>query len=63
MADIDVSVNATAPRKVTTDGVSGEQHSIADQINADQYEKSKDAVTSANRFGLRISKLRPPGSI
>ena len=38
-----------------------EQHPIADQIAADRYLASKQAMSRRNR-GLRISRIVPPGT-
>ena len=53
--------NAQSPAKASSDGVSVEQHSLADQIEADKYLAAKDAVKSKSR-GLRFNKLVPPGA-
>ncbi len=53
--------NAQAPAKASSDGVSVEQHSLADQIAADKYLASKEAAKTKHR-GLRFNKLVPPGA-
>ena len=57
-----IATNALAPQSVSADGVSVTQHSIADQIAADRYARSKAAL--ANPAGaLKRVKLVPPGGI
>ncbi len=53
--------NAQGPAKVTGDAGSVEQHSLAEQIDADKYLASKEAAKSKRR-GLRFNKLVPPGA-
>ena len=63
MADeLDTSIrdNASGPRKASGDSGSVEQHDLKDQIEADRYLNSKQAVK--NGLGIRKSKLIPPGA-
>lgn len=53
--------NASGPAKAAGDAGSIEQHSLADQIEADKYLASKQAAKSKSR-GLRFNKLVPPGA-
>lgn len=53
--------NAAGPAKVTVDGQTVEQHSIADQIELDRYVNSKAAMVRVNR-GLRLSVFGQPGA-
>lgn len=53
--------NASGPKSAESDGQKVEQHSIADQIAADRYLNSKQAVKNKS-LGIRIGKLVPPGS-
>jgi len=53
--------NAAGPSKAAVDGQSVEQHSLRDQIEADRYLASKEAVRRKDR-GLRITRLIPPGT-
>ena len=53
--------NASGPAKAAVDGQSVEQHSLRDQIEADRYLASKEAVRRKDR-GLRITRLLPPGA-
>ena len=53
--------NAQGPRGAQGDSGSIEQHSLAEQIEADHYLATKNAVKKPAR-GLRFTKLVPPGS-
>ncbi len=53
--------SAKAPAKASGDAGSVEQHNLTEQIAADKYLSSRDAVAQKNR-GLRFNKLVPPGS-
>ncbi|MCL4742271.1 MAG: hypothetical protein KJZ54_08715 [Phycisphaerales bacterium] len=53
--------NAAGPAKAAVDGQSVEQHSLRDQIDADRYLASKEAVRRKDR-GLRLTRLIPPGA-
>lgn len=61
--DLEQSIreNAQQPAKTSVDSVNVEQHSLADQIEADRYLKSREAMRS-KRLGLRFTKIVPPGS-
>ena len=52
--------NAQAPAKAAGDAGSVEQHKLTDQIEADKYLASKEAVKSKKR-GLQFNKFVPPG--
>ena len=56
-----ITENAAGPKKAQGDAGSVEQHSLQDQIAADRYLASKQAVRSRGK-GLRMSKLVPPGA-
>lgn len=53
--------NATGPKSVDIDGLKVEQHSIADQIAADEYLAKKKALRRGN--GLKITKLNHSGAV
>lgn len=53
--------NARGPAKAAGDSGSMEQHKLTDQIAADKYLASKDAVKSKRR-GLVFNKFVPPGA-
>ncbi|MCH7873380.1 MAG: hypothetical protein IID33_16915 [Planctomycetes bacterium] len=63
MADLTdtIETNAAQPKRVTVDGTSVEQHSLPDQIEADQHVKAKKSAAKPH-FGLRMTKLIPPGA-
>ncbi|MHC2067623.1 hypothetical protein ACYFX5_09140 [Bremerella sp. T1] len=50
---------ATKPKQVTVDGVTVQGHSIADLIALDKHIAAKKA---AQRGGMRIQKIVPPGT-
>ena len=52
--------NAQGPRRASGDSGSVDQHSISEQIEADRYLASKQAVRT-RKLGLRTTKLVPPG--
>jgi hypothetical protein len=56
-----IESNAEGPKQVTADGLTVQQHSIPDQIAADQYLSAKSAATKKHR-GLRFTRLLPPGA-
>jgi len=64
MTDISDSIqeNATAPKKMSVDGASAEQHPLKDQIEADQYLKAEQAASTARR-GLSFSRFRHQGTV
>jgi len=54
---------AAGPLKAAADGVSSEQHPLADLIAADQYLASKAAAANALPLGgIQLCRLRPPGT-
>ena len=53
--------NAAGPKSAEVDGRKVEQHSLRDQIAADEYLAKKKAARSPG-CGLRITKLCPPGA-
>lgn len=55
-----IEQNALGPKAASGDSGSVEQHSIQEQIAADRYVASKQAMTRAHR-GLRFNKIVPPG--
>lgn len=61
--DLEQSIQESAqqPAKATGDSGSVEQHPLPDQIAADRYLASKQAVRS-KRLGLRFTKVIPPGT-
>ena len=53
--------NATGPKSVDIDGQKVEQHSIADQIAADEYLAKKRAMRRKG-CGLKFTKLEHSGA-
>ena len=53
--------NATGPKSAEVDGQKVEQHSLKDQIAADEYLASKTAVKSRNS-GLKFTKMSHSGA-
>ena len=56
-----ITDNALGTKKAQGDSGSIEQHSLSDQIAADRYLASKQAVKTKTK-GLQLSKLVPPGA-
>ena len=53
--------NAAQPAKASGDSGSMEQHSLVDQIEADRYLASKQAMKKGP--GFRMTRLSPPGAV
>ena len=53
--------NAAGPKSAEVDGQKVEQHSLKDQIAADEYLASKKAVKSRHS-GLKITKFSHSGA-
>lgn len=53
--------NAQGPAEARGDSGSVKQHSLKDQIEADRFLASKQAVKSKSR-GVRFTKISPPGA-
>ena len=58
-----ISDNAQAPKEVTVDGVRARQHDLKDQIAADRYLASKQAVQNNPATALVRVKMVPPGTV
>ncbi len=60
--DLSTSIrdNAGSPRRARGDSGEVEQHNLKDQIEADRYLSSKQAVSTG--LGVKRSKLVPPGA-
>lgn len=54
--------NAAGPQRVQIANQSVDQHTIDDQIKAANYLAAQGAAQKP-RFGLRFSKIRPPGGV
>jgi len=57
-----IQTNANKPKKATVDGNTVEQHSIADQILANDYERAAAANGSRKR-GFALARLKPGGTV
>ena len=53
--------NASGPKRVQGDSGSVEQHSLKDQIEADKFLASKEAVRRG--IGIKNVKISPDGTI
>ena len=53
--------NASGPKSAEVDGQKVEQHSLSDQIAADEYLAKKKALR--NGSGLKITKLNHSGAV
>ena len=53
--------NALGPKKVTGDAGSVEQHPLKDQIEAERFLASKEAVKRPG-LGIRLTKIVPDGT-
>jgi len=59
--DDTIRQNAQGPARASGDAGSVEQHKLPEQIEADRYLATKEAVKNKNR-GLRFNKFSPPGT-
>ena len=57
-----IKTNAEGPKRASGDGVSVEQHPLADQIAADKYLESKKA-SRAKGLGVKLAKISPGGTV
>jgi len=55
--------NAAGPKRASGDSGSVEQHSLADQIEADKYLAGKDAVSKNPAKAFTRVKIVPPGTV
>lgn len=56
-----IDANARGPKKVQVGNTSVEQHSVKDQIEADNHAAGKTAAGKVG-FGLRSQRIVPPGA-
>lgn len=59
--DQSIRENAQGPAEAHGDSSGMKQHPIPDQIEADRYLASKQAIKSKSR-GVRLTKIAPPGA-
>ena len=57
-----IKTNAAGPKQATVDGVSGQQHSLPDQIAADKYLAGKEAGKNPAKAFTRV-KIVSPGAV
>jgi len=53
---------AKGPRQAAADGVTVQQHSLKDQIAADEYLAKKEAAKNPARALVRV-RIIPPGTV
>jgi len=58
--DETIRENAQGPSQAEGDSVSVRQHDLKDQVEADRYLASKEAVRQGR--GFRVRKVVPPGA-
>lgn len=58
-----IKQNAEGPKQASADGVSAQQHSLADQIAADKYLAGKDAAARNPAKAFTRVKIVPPGTV
>jgi len=56
-----IETNLTTPKRAVADGIEAEQHPLPDQIAADRYLATKEAMANPSR-GLRFTKIKHPGA-
>ena len=61
VADLEITQRAAEPKKVRVDDTSAEQHSLKDQIEAEQYASKREAAARTG-LPLRMALFRPPGA-
>ncbi len=54
--------NASGPKRASGDAGSVEQHDLKDQIEADRYLNSKDAVKKKG-LGIKVTRAIPHGTV
>ena len=55
-----IKENTEGPASAEVDGQRVTQHNLKDQIEADRYLQSKQAMKK--RLGIRLTKIVPPGA-
>ena len=58
-----IKQNAEGPKQASADGVSAQQHSLADQIAADKYLAGKDTASRNPAKAFTRVKIVPPGTV
>ena len=57
-----IATNAAGPKQASADGVTVQQHSLADQIAADKHLASKQA-SRGKGLGVKLVKISPGGTV
>ena len=57
-----IKQNAEGPKQASAYGVSTQQHSLTDQIEADKYLAGKDAASKNPAKAFARVKIVPPGT-
>ena len=60
--DQTIKDNAAGPKRAQGDSGSVEQHDLKDQVEADRYLNSKDAVKKKS-LGIKITRAIPHGTV
>lgn len=55
--------SATGPAEVSGDSGRVRQHPIGDLIEADKYTTARTAANAGPPWGLRFSRIVPPGAV
>jgi len=58
-----IEQNAQGPKQASADGVSVQQHSPAEQIEADKYLAGKEAASKNPAKGFTRVKIVSPGTV
>ena len=58
-----IKQNAEGPKQASADGVSTQQQSLAEQIEADKYLAGKEAVSKNPAKAFTRVKIVPPGTV
>ena len=58
-----IEQSAKSPKQASADGVNVQQHSLPDQIAADKYLASKQAVSKNPAKAFTRVKIVPPGTV
>jgi len=58
-----IKQNAEGPKRASGDAGSVDQHSLADQIEADKYLAGKEAVSKNPAKAFTRVKVVPPGTV
>jgi len=60
-----MTIDASQPKRVKTDGMEAEQHSLKDQIEAERHarEQANASRTPSQRVRSVLTKIVPPGTV